>query len=447
MKARRLCRRAACLRGSVDALFEAGAADDLVAIAETGLRSGLAVLVPERSNPCIEFTELGGEDGIMSFGQAVQETGALLACPLDLGTDFGKCSHRMRKRLTRIRHSLVLGVVVLAGCMGGGEEPLEVAYSAIRDEVPTRITVVQDDGKKARRVSGARFRANPVLPAWSPDGQRIAFVRTDPAGGPGAFETYVVNADGSGERLLGEGTLPVWTNDGQSVVVERLRQIGQNSTIQVYSADGRNKRTLTTGSAPSVSPRGSRVAFVRFTYRRRPNGDFIPTSSSLYTIALDGTGLRLLGRTTVRNIRWVQPKWLPDGSAVSVVQRIGAVAGSGPLLTFSTNGRRRVVVPRVGETYDWSPQGDRVAYTLGDNLTIARRDGTELETHGSSSAIDIDWSPDGKKVAFSIPEALQTGQYVGLYVIELEAQERRRFVITDGFAAYLDWRPKTEESD
>jgi hypothetical protein len=29
----------------------------------------------------------------VSGGQTVQEIGALLACSLDLGTDFGKCSH------------------------------------------------------------------------------------------------------------------------------------------------------------------------------------------------------------------------------------------------------------------------------------------------------------------------------------------------------------------
>jgi dipeptidyl aminopeptidase/acylaminoacyl peptidase len=404
------------------------------------------MLVPERGNSSVELTELGGEDDVMSTGQTVQEIGALLACPLGLGTDFGKCSHHVGKRMTRIGHSLVLSLALLAGC-GGGEEHLEIAYSTIREEVPTRIVVVQDDGKNARRVSGARFRANPVLPKWSPDGQRIAFVRTDPAGGPGAFDTYVVNADGSGERLLGKGTLPDWTKDGRAVVVERLSMPGQNSSITVYPVAGGRGRTLARGSGPVVSHDGSRVAFVRFTYRRSPNGDFIPTSSLLYTIRLDGTGLRLLARTTVRNVRWVQPAWLPDDSAVAVIQRTGAVAGSGPLLAFSMNGRRRTVVPRIGETFDWAPTGNLVAYTLGDNLSIVRPDGTEVDTYGGSPAIDIEWSPDGAMVAFSIPEALQTGQYVGLYIIEVEEQTRRRFVIAEGFAAFFDWRPKPEESD
>ena len=400
------------------------------------------MLVPERGNSSVELTELGGEDDVMSMGQTVQEIGALLASPLGLGADFGKCSHRMGKRMTRIGHSLVLSIALLAGCGGGEEERWEVAYGIVRDEVPTRITVVQDDGKKARRVTGAKFRRNPILPRWSPDGRRLAFVRYDAAGGPGALETYVVNADGSNERLLGEGTLPVWTSDGRFVLVERPKAPPQPSTIQVLSVDGSGSRRLAFGSAPATSNRGSRIAFVRYTYRRRPDGNVVTSSSSLYTISLDGTGLRLLARTTRRNVRWVQPSWLPDDSGVAVAQRIGAISGSGPLLTFSLNGRRRQIVAKVGETFDWSPRGDLIAYTLGDILHIVRRDGTEVDTYGESSAIDIEWSPDGEMVGFSIPETLQTGQFVGLYVIELDEGTRRRFVITDGFAAYLDWRPK-----
>jgi Tol biopolymer transport system component len=110
-------------------------------------------------------------------------------------------------------------------------------------------------------------------------------------------------------------------------------------------------------------------------------------------------------------------------------------------LTFSTNGRRRVITQNIGETYDWSPKGDLVAYERGGVLYIIRPDGTEVEAYGQSGAIDIEWSPDGRLVGFSIQELIETGQFVGLYVIDLDKRERRRFVITDGFAAFLDWRP------
>jgi hypothetical protein len=81
------------LSGSVDALFEARAADDRVAVPVAGLSPRLPVLLPELGNSIVEPAELGGEDDVVSGGQTVQEIGALLAGPLDLSTDFGKCSH------------------------------------------------------------------------------------------------------------------------------------------------------------------------------------------------------------------------------------------------------------------------------------------------------------------------------------------------------------------
>jgi TolB protein len=349
----------------------------------------------------------------------------------------------MRKRRSRIGHSLVLTLVVLAGC-GGSEDHSEIAYSAVRDEVPTRIIVLDDEGKNARRITGARRGDNPVLPTWSPDGERLAFVRYRQAGGPGALQVYVVNADGSGERHIGEGTLPKWTNDGRSLVVERPRAAPRASTIHVLSVDGGGERRLAAGSQPAVSHRGSSVAFVRFTYARRAGGACcVVRASSLYTISLEGTGLRRLAQNSgSNNGNFTQPSWVPDDSAVAVIQRKGDLGG--PLTTISLNGRRRQIVPSVGETYDWSPEGDQVAYTRGGMLFVIRTDGTEVAEFSRANAIDIEWSQDGQKIAYTIPEALETAQFVGVYVIDLDDDERRRIAIADGYAAYLDWRPEPD---
>ena len=51
------------------------------------------MLVPEVGDTGVELAQLGGEDNVMSRGQTVQESGTLLACALDLATNFGKCSH------------------------------------------------------------------------------------------------------------------------------------------------------------------------------------------------------------------------------------------------------------------------------------------------------------------------------------------------------------------
>lgn len=166
-------------------------------------------------------------------------------------------------------------------------------------------------------------------------------------------------------------------------------------------------------------------------------------ASSLYTISLDGTGLRRVAQNTGSSTgNFTQPSWLPDDSAVAVIQRRGDLGG--PLSTISLNGTRRQIVPSVGETYDWSPEGDQVAYTRGGMLFVVRPDGTQVATFSRANAIDIEWSPDGQKIAYTIPEALETAQFVGVYVIDVDDRERRRIAIADGYAAYLNWRPERD---
>ena len=76
------------LGGPVDALFQAGATDDLVAVAKPKAHAGLAVLVPEPGDAIIQLLELRDEDDVPSGGQALKENGAVLAGALDLATDF-----------------------------------------------------------------------------------------------------------------------------------------------------------------------------------------------------------------------------------------------------------------------------------------------------------------------------------------------------------------------
>jgi len=51
------------------------------------------MFVPELRDSDVQLAELHCEDGVMTTGKAVQESGALLARALDLATDVLKCSH------------------------------------------------------------------------------------------------------------------------------------------------------------------------------------------------------------------------------------------------------------------------------------------------------------------------------------------------------------------
>ncbi|HSK82061.1 MAG TPA: hypothetical protein VK902_01470 [Rubrobacter sp.] len=60
------------------------------------------------------------------------------------------------------------------------------------------IWVMNADGTNPVQLTNAPLPE--VLPAWSPDGKKIAFLRVELSSGDG--EIYVMNAGGGGERDL-----------------------------------------------------------------------------------------------------------------------------------------------------------------------------------------------------------------------------------------------------
>lgn len=80
-------------------------------------------------------------------------------------------------------------------------------------------------------------------PAWSPDGRRIAFASNR----GGAWDIYVMTADGSQIQRLTDGTgtnvNPSWSPDGQQIVFAGRRSGGW--ALYMINADGGNIRRLT----------------------------------------------------------------------------------------------------------------------------------------------------------------------------------------------------------
>jgi WD40 repeat protein len=136
-----------------------------------------------------------------------------------------------------------------------------------RNFAPTEIFTVNPDGSDERVLT--RNLVTDGDPAFSPDGQKIAFNSTR----DGDSEIYSMNVDGTDVRRLttspGTDRQPTWSPDGSRIVFHSGRDRNPDGSInfEVYmmNADGSDQRNLTNSpgqdAVPSWSPDGTRIAF------------------------------------------------------------------------------------------------------------------------------------------------------------------------------------------
>src|SRR5207247_11024943 len=96
-------------------------------------------------------------------------------------------------------------------------------------------------------------------PAWSPDGQRIAFSSQR----DGSTDIYVMNADGSGLRRVTAGPFdqqPAWSPDGARIVFTAGDCFYYECTfdVSVVNADGSGRLRLAVDGSWGYPPQPAR---------------------------------------------------------------------------------------------------------------------------------------------------------------------------------------------
>ena len=214
--------------------------------------------------------------------------------------------------------------------------------------------------------------------AWSPDGKRAAFT-LDELGGQSLYVGLHILDLATGHDLhlptvkhaqmflaieqhaLGclLPTQVAWSPDSRWLAyacVTRTDQHGQ-SRIFMIRADGTGPAKLATGvhapAWPAWAPDGKRLAFAG--------------ANGIYTIALDGTGRRLVAP------HGSAPAWSPDGSTIAYESPTGVRLVTPAGVDVTPQGR---FAPEGLPA--WSPDGSMLAVGAGNGTYLVNVDGTHI---------------------------------------------------------------------
>src|SRR5215813_2195139 len=281
-------------------------------------------------------------------------------------------------------------------------------WSGAKDDNLDIYVRLVDGGNWVRLTDDPGDDVNPV---WSPDGGAIAFYRSSPDG-DGIF---LVPALGGAERKLtgvwanrfgfGSHTWIHWSPDGKWLVVSDKTSAEEPFSLFLLSPETGEKRRVTSPPAsvvgdcsPAFSPDGQRLAFVRVISALVGEIHLVSVNGGEpKRLTFDGAGVSNLA-------------WTPDGREIVFASRLG---GKNRLYRIPVEGGGAEWLAATGSEAQYpafSRDGSRLAWRQNtsdeDIFRLALKSGSEnvppVASLIVSTALEASprYSPDGKRIAF-----------------------------------------------
>jgi Tol biopolymer transport system component len=246
-------------------------------------------------------------------------------------------------------------------------------------------------------------------PVFSPEGDRVAFVRDGirimAVAPDGADVTELATVD-AGVKRRGLD----WSPDGSALLASYLTSGEQWYQTEVIASDGSGSRRLAVGShvvGATWRPNGRQVLFCGLLH-----GD--DSTRGVYIADPDGTDVRALPGSEFS--LGCPPEWSPDGRHVAFENSDGPHAGGIDIADIAEDGAITDVRPldlgpngtlEVGPA--WSPDGSQLAFVLkkGDHelVGVVNPDGSgyrAIVPDGSRIwGPSLTWSPDGRSLVIA----------------------------------------------
>ena len=279
----------------------------------------------------------------------------------------------------------------------------------------TEAAMVMGSQRKAVRLIATR--AVEESPALSPDGRRLA---------------YVGDADGHKQvfvRTLGEGAdravlhdsadelQPAWSTDGQHVAFVRAEGVGpQGSNVgdsagnirkgdiwAVDLASGEEKKLVGDAFAPAYSPDGTQLAFDASREGSR----------RIWVATADGENAHRVSDAADADVADVDPQWSPDGSKL-VFRRTDQNQTDLVVLNLATGATVKLTDDNALDADPvWSPSGRQVYFSSSraGSLDLWRIEVDssgrpaglpERLTTGAGDEMEPVVAPDGRQVIFAV---------------------------------------------